>query len=81
MGKRVPAVFFLDSVAEQGMHACNYLLTVDMEMDVVDGYKYANWEQGYGDFHCVPDLNTLRQLTWLDKSAMIICDLEGEPDP
>jgi glutamine synthetase len=80
MGKRVPAVFFLDSVAEHGMHACNYLLTVDMEMDVVDGYQYANWEKGYGDFHCVPDFNTLRQLTWLNKSAMIICDLEGEPD-
>lgn len=79
MGKRVPAPFFLESVASHGMHACNYLLTVDMEMDVVTGYKFANWEKGYGDFHCVPDFNTLRQLTWLDKSALVICDLETEP--
>src|SRR5687767_10407732 len=45
MGKRVPGRFFLDSVAAQGMHACNYLLTVDMEMDVVAGYRAASWEQ------------------------------------
>jgi glutamine synthetase len=79
VGKRVPGQFFLDSVAGHGMHACNYLLTVDMEMDVVEGYKFANWEKGYGDFHCVPDMNTLRHLTWLDKSAIVICDLETEP--
>ena len=79
VGKRVPGQFFVDSIAGHGMHACNYLLTVDMEMDVVEGYKFANWEKGYGDFHCAPDMNTLRQLTWLDKSAIVICDLETEP--
>jgi glutamine synthetase len=65
MGKRVPGAFFLKSVAKHGMHACNYLLTVDMEMEPVPGYQYANWQGGYGDFHCVPDLGTLRQCTWL----------------
>jgi glutamine synthetase len=79
MGKRVPGRFFLDSVARHGMHACNYLLTVDMEMDVVPGYRFANWESGYGDFHCVPDLRSLRVLSWLDRSAQVICDLETEP--
>jgi glutamine synthetase len=81
MGKRVPGRFFLDSVARHGMHACNYLLTVDMEMDVVPGYRFANWEQGYGDFHCVPDLATLRRLSWLDRSAQVICDLEMDHQP
>ncbi|MCP4369333.1 MAG: glutamine synthetase, partial [Deltaproteobacteria bacterium] len=38
IGKRVPGTFFVDSVAHHGMHACDYLLTVDMEMDVVSGY-------------------------------------------
>lgn len=78
MGKRVTGEFFLEHTAEAGMHACNYLLTVDMPMEPVPGYKYANWEQGYGDFHCVPDLSTLRMATWLDKSAMVICDLYDE---
>ena len=76
LGKRVAAPFFLESVAAEGMHACNYLLTVDMEMEVVAGYRFASWEQGYGDFHCVPDLGTLRRLSWLDRSAQVICDLE-----
>jgi len=30
---------------------------------------------GYGDFHCVPDLDTLRLATWLDKSAIVLCDI------
>ena len=50
MGKRVDADFFLEHVAESGTHACNYLLTVDMEMEPVTGYAFANWEKGYGDF-------------------------------
>lgn len=79
VGKRITGEFFLENTASHGMHACDYLLTVDMEMDVIAGYKFANWELGYGDFHCVPDLNTLRMATWLDKSAIVMCDLEKEP--
>lgn len=75
MGKRIMPEYFLDHIAEQGMHACNYLLTVDMNMEPVPGYRYANWQQGYGDFHCVPDMNTLRRASWLDKSALVICDI------
>lgn len=75
LGKRLDADFFLDGTA-QGTHACNYLLTVDMEMDPVPGYRFANWEQGYGDFHLVPDLSTLRRAAWLEKTAMVICDVE-----
>ena len=51
MGKRFDAGFFLDHVARDGTHACNYLLTTDAEMDPVPGYQFANWELGYGDFH------------------------------
>ncbi len=75
VGKRFDAEFFLDSAVKDGTHGCNYLLTVDMEMEPVPGYAFANWEQGYGDFHLVPDMITLRRATWLDKTAMVICDL------
>lgn len=78
MGKRYTASFFLDAVARDGMHACDYILTVDMEMDVIPGYKLSSWEKGYGDFHCKPDMSTLRQLTWLDRTALVICDLVNE---
>lgn len=75
MGKRVDAGFFLDEVASAGTHACDYLLTVDMEMEPVEGYDYANWQLGYGDFHLVPDLATLRVASWLDRTASVICDV------
>ena len=64
-GKRYDAEFFLDDVVAGGTHGCNYLLTVDMEMEPIPGYDYANWEQGYGDFHMVPDFATLRIADWL----------------
>lgn len=78
MGKRLDGDFFLEQTAQGGMHACNYLLTVDLPMEPVPGYRYANWELGYGDFHCVPDLTTLRRASWLDRSALIICDIHDE---
>jgi glutamine synthetase len=79
MGKRFDAQFFLDEVAAHGTHSCNYLLTTDVEMDPTPGYRFANWELGYGDFHLVPDLSTLRRLSWLDKTAFVHCDVEHVP--
>ena len=77
-GKRFDADFFLEETVRQGTHACDYLLTVDMEMEPVPGYSYASWERGYGDFHLLPDLNTLRRASWLDRTALVICDLQDE---
>jgi len=78
LGKRYDAEMFVADVAEHGAHACDYLLTVDMEMDPVPGYKFANWELGYGDFHLVPDMSTLRRASWLEKSALVLCDVHDE---
>lgn len=78
MGKRITGEFFLEHTVESGMHACDYLLTVDMDMEPVPGYTFANWELGYGDFHCVADMRTLRMVTWLDKTALVFCGLESE---
>jgi glutamine synthetase len=77
-GKRYDAGFFLDDVHANGTHGCNYLLTVDMEMEPVPGYDYANWEQGYGDFHMVPDFATLRIADWLPGTAIVLCDIHDE---
>src|SRR2546429_6020673 len=60
------------------MHCCNYLLACDMEMDPVPGYRFASWEQGYGDIRCVPDLSTLRRATWLEHTAIVLCDVVDE---
>src|SRR3954467_2540395 len=78
IGKRFDADMFVEDVCRDGAHACNYLLTVDMEMDPVPGYRFAHWELGYGDFHLVPDLATLRHATWLDRTALVLCDVKNE---
>ncbi len=78
MGKRVMGGFFLDAVLEGSIEACNYLLAVDIDMTPLPGYRFANWDQGYGDFSAVPDLSTLRMVPWIDKTAMVICDLVDE---
>jgi glutamine synthetase len=82
MGKRLTARFFLEQVGRQGMHACAYLLTVDVDMEPLPGYALASWETGYQDFKAVPDLATLRRIPWLERTALVLCDLvtdEGHP--
>lgn len=84
MGKRVIADFFLAEVPTTGgtVEACNYLLAVDVDMTVLDGFRFASWESGYGDFACRPDLSTLCLVPWLEKTAMVICDLfNGDGTP
>jgi glutamine synthetase len=82
MGKRVVGHYFLDHVAGDGLHACIYLFTVDIEMEPLPGFKLTSWEKGYGDMQMVPDLGTLRLIPWLPKTALVFCDVyteEGEP--
>jgi len=82
VGKRVTGRFFLDHVLEHGIEACDYLLAVDVDMEPLPGYRFANWENGYGDVVAIPDLSTLRLLPWLEGSAMVVCDVtdtEGAP--
>ncbi|MBI2459938.1 MAG: glutamine synthetase [Candidatus Rokubacteria bacterium] len=82
MGKRVVGRYFLDHVAEEAIHACAYLFTVDVDMEPLPGYKFASWRTGYQDVKAVPDLGTLRRIPWLPKTALVFCDVfteEGEP--
>jgi glutamine synthetase len=78
VGKRITGHFFLSDVLDGGMHACDYLLACDMEMDPVPGYAFASWADGYGDVHAIPDLRTLRIAAWLERTALVICDLVDE---
>jgi glutamine synthetase len=78
VGKRVDGEYFLEDTVSHGIEGCNYLLALDMEMDPVPGYGMANWDQGYGDFHMVPDPATLRRIPWLDRTALVLCDVGWE---
>jgi glutamine synthetase len=78
VGKRLHAVHFIEHAFNE-VHACNYLLANDIEMEPVPGYAAASWARGYGDFILRPDMSTLRQIAWLPRTAVIIADvLESE---
>jgi glutamine synthetase len=83
LGKRVTGHFFQDHVLGDGIEACDYLLAIDVDMTPLPGYDFASWDKGYGDFVCRPDLSTLRTIPWLEKTALVLCDLfdaqSGEP--
>src|SRR5581483_9166880 len=81
VGKRFVAQYFLDDVAEHGMHACDYLLACDMEMDPVPGYAFTSWAKGYGDFNPIPDFETLRVASWQTRSALVLCDISAPIAP
>jgi glutamine synthetase len=76
VGKRLTANYFLDHCKDAGTHGCNYLLTVNMEMDPLDGFDLASWDRGFGDFAMKPDLSTLRLLPWQKSAAMVLCDVQ-----
>ncbi|GAA1953674.1 glutamine synthetase family protein [Microbacterium deminutum] len=78
VGKRVSARFFNDEVLRHGAEACNYLLSVDVDMNTVDGYAMSSWEKGYGDMMLLPDPATLRRIPWLPGSALVMADLAWE---
>ena len=53
-------------------HGCAYLFTTDMEMEATQGFAFANWSTGYGDFHLrpvPPGEGGLRRCAWLDRTA------------
>jgi glutamine synthetase len=78
VGKRVTADFFTSHVAEHGIEACDYLLAVDVDMNPLPGYRFTNWDTGYGDVVCRPDYTTARLIPWLEGTALVICDLTDE---
>lgn len=84
MGKRVTGRFFVEEVAGHGLHACSYLLGCDVEMEPLPGYRLTSWDTGYHDVRLQPDLSTLRRLPWLERTALVLCDVvddSGAPLP
>ena len=75
VGKRTTGRFFLQSVADAGTENCNYLIACDMDNNPVPGYRFASYDQGYGDMLAKADWDTVRLIPWVPKTAMIMCDL------
>lgn len=80
IGKRVTGHYFVDHAMTE-LHACDYLLAVDMDMEPVPGYAASSWDLGYGDLAIRPDLATLRRIPWLPGTALVMgdcCDHHGD---
>ena len=79
VGKRVMGDYFLEKISDKDyFFACDYLLACDLEMEPIPGYAITSWDAGYGDFQLIPDLKTLRLCTWLEKTAVVLCDLKAD---
>ncbi|HVL61213.1 MAG TPA: glutamine synthetase family protein [Microbacterium sp.] len=78
VGKRVSARLFQEEVLPHGAEACNYLLSVDVDMNTVDGYAMSSWEKGYGDMMLLSDADTLRRIPWMPGTALVMADLGWE---
>jgi glutamine synthetase len=76
VGKRCDGQFYLDVVRDHGTENCNYLIATDMDDNAVPGYRFANYELGYGDMRAVPDEATIRLCPWIRRTALVICDLQ-----
>ena len=71
VGKRTTGRFFLEQVADDGTENCDYLIACDMDNNPVPGYRFASYEQGYGDMLARADWSTVRVTPWVEKTAMV----------
>ncbi|GAB2694872.1 glutamine synthetase [Microbacterium marinum] len=76
VGKRVAGRFWVDEVAGHGAEVCDYLLSVDVDLNTVDGYAMSGWDKGYGDMVLRPDMDTLRRIPWQPATALVMAELE-----
>ena len=74
-GKRASGRFFLEHVADHGTENCDYLLTCDLDDQPEEGFSFSSFDKGYGDMVATADWSTARVLTWLDRTALVMCDL------
>jgi len=75
VGKRTDGEFYLDVVHEEGTENCDYLIACDLDNNPIPGFRWASYDQGYGDMRGVVDEATVRYLPWLDRTAMVLVDL------
>jgi glutamine synthetase len=75
IGKRTDGQFYLDVVAEEGTENCDYLIACDIDNNPIPGFRFASYEQGYGDMRGVVDPSTVRYLPWHEKTAVVLLDL------
>jgi len=69
IGKRTDGEFYPDVVHEDGTENCDYLIACDLDNTPIPGFRWASYDQGYGDMRGVVDGSTVRYLPWIEKTA------------
>jgi len=77
VGKRFTGRAYI-AQAHGGWEGCDYLLGCDIENEPLPGYALFAWDLGYGDFLVRPDHSTLVVIPWLDRTALVLGDIEGK---
>lgn len=79
-GTRIGARHFVEEVLDHGFGACTYLLTTDLDMNVVAPALELDPDgTGYGDMLLAPDPATLRPVPWELGTVLAIADAK-HPD-
>ncbi|WP_456695683.1 glutamine synthetase family protein [Aeromicrobium sp. P5_D10] len=74
MGKRLTTAGFSSlGLSGEGIAASSYLFTSDIDMTPMN-LPIANEDNGWPDFHLVPDLATFRRVPWESNAALVLCD-------
>jgi glutamine synthetase len=75
VGKRTDGEHYLEVVAHDGIEGCDYLIACDLDDTPIPGFRWASYEQGYGDMRGAIDNSTIRYLPWLERTAVVLVDL------
>jgi glutamine synthetase len=83
VGKRITAAFFMEHARHEGTENCDYLIACDFDDNPVPGYRWASYDQGYGDMLGVADFPNAWVVPWVPRTAIVMLDLRvvdgGEP--
>jgi glutamine synthetase len=81
LGKRFDARFFLDDILERGFGVTGALaFGYDMSAQRVPDLPMSAANGPLGDIRMMPDLATLRIASWLEHTAIVLCDARGADD-
>ncbi|MFJ1974078.1 glutamine synthetase family protein [Streptomyces sp. NPDC087903] len=70
-GKIFNAPVFLERMTG-GTEMCAYILATDTNMTPLDGFTFAGWSQGFGDFLVKPQMDTARMLPHRPGTVLVL---------
>lgn len=75
LGKRLPAVSFLQRSGAERVGFCDATLSWDVVANVHEGARLTDWHTGFPDLYAAPDLATFRFLSWRPGAGQVVSDV------